>query len=546
MSSFERDVVIVGGGHNGLACAAYLARAGLDVLVLERRDLLGGAAATEDAWDGYRISSASYVVSLLPDRIVDELELRRFGYEVSIISPDYFVPFPDGSSLTLWGDLRRDVESIARLSRADAEAYGAFDEYFEHIADLARSLLFMVPPNLRLGDVVSWARTGKRLRGWSGRDVHELVRLFTMSAADFLDEWFEDDRVKGALATQAVIGAWAGPMTPGSAYVLMHHWIGEVDGHFGAWGWVKGGMGGVSAALAESARAAGAEIRTGQHVVKVAVNAHGRALGVELDDGSLLRAKRVVSNAHPKTTYLDLVGRDHLPEVVVRDIERFRSRSGSVKVNLALSQLPEFPSWDQDSDVHRGLMAVSPSMEYLERAFDDAKYGGSSEHPYVEAMWPTAHEEGLAPAGKHIMLAFTQYLPFDTPNTDETRDGWAKKVVEALGAYAPNIGSAVEHVEVLTPKDIEDRFGLLGGNIMQGELTPDQMFSFRPIPFFGDYRTPIEGLYLCGGGTHPGGGVMAVPGRNASTVILKDARRGRVRGQAGEAVDRLRSIVLRD
>jgi phytoene dehydrogenase-like protein len=545
MSSFERDVVIVGAGHNGLACAAYLARAGLDVLVLERRDVLGGAAATEDAWGGYRISSASYVVSLLPKRIVDELELKRFGYEVSIISPDYFVPFPDGSSLTLWGD-KRDVKNIARLSRADAEAYAAFDEYFEHIADLARSLLFVIPPNLRLGEVLGWARTGKRLRGWSGRDVHELVRLFTMSAADFLDEWFEDDRVKGALATQAVIGAWCGPMTPGSAYVLMHHWIGEVDGHFGAWGWVKGGTGGVSAALAGAAGAAGAEIRTGEPVVKIAVNAHGRAVGVELDDGSLVRAKRVVSNLHPKTTYLDLVGRDRLPDVVVRDIERFRTRSGSVKVNFGLSELPEFPSWDQEGDVHRGLTAISPSVEYLERAFDDAKYGEPSKHPYVEAMWPTAHEEGLAPAGKHIMLAFTQYLPFDTPNTDETRDGWAKKVVEALGSYAPNLGGAVEHVEVLTPKDIEDRFGLLGGNIMQGELTPDQMFSFRPIPYFGDYRTPIEGLYLCGGGTHPGGGVMAVPGRNASTVIVRDARRGRVLGRAGDVVDRLRSVVLRD
>jgi phytoene dehydrogenase-like protein len=546
MTISERDVIVVGGGHNGLACAAYLARAGLDVLVLERRDVLGGAAATEDLWDGYRISSASYVVSLMPDRIVAELELKRFGYEVSIISPDYFVPFPDGTSLTLWGDMARDVANIAKLSQHDAEAYVAFDRYFERVADLMKALLFVVPPNMRLADIVQWVRTGARFRGWTGRDVHELVRLFTMSAADFLDEWFEDERVKGALATQAVVGAWGGPMTPGSAYTLMHHWIGEIDGHFGAWGWVKGGMGGVSAALAEAAKAAGATIHTGAPVARVAINSQGRAVGVELEDGSLVRAKQVVSNAHPITTYLDLIGRHHLSAEVVHDVERFRTRSGSVKVNLGLSELPVYPSWDQEGDVHRGLMAVSPSMTYLERAFDDAKYGKPSAHPYVEVMFPTAHQDGLAPEGKHIMMAFTQYMPFDAPNTPRAHDAWAKKVVAAVGAYAPNLADAVEHVEVLTPKDLEERFGLLGGNIMQGELTPDQLFSFRPIPFFGDYRTPIRDLYLCGGGTHPGGGVMAVPGRNAATKVLNDARRERMTDRVDDVIDRVRSLIGRD
>ncbi len=546
MGVSERDVIVVGGGHNGLACAAYLAKAGLDVLVLERRDVLGGAAVTEELWDGYRISSASYVVSLMPDRIVTELELKRFGYEVSIITPDYFVPFPDGSSLTLWGDMARDVENIARLNKADAEAYVEFDRYFERVARLMKALLFVVPPNVKLTEILRWVRTASRIRRWTGRDVHELVRLFTMSAADFLDEWFEDDRVKGALATQAIIGAWCGPMTPGSAYVLMHHWIGEVDGHFGAWGWVKGGMGGVSAAIAAAAGSNGAEIRTGEPVARVAINPQGRAVGVELEDGTLLRAKRVVSNAHPVTTYLDLIGREQLPAEVVRDVERFRTRSGSVKVNVALSELPAFPSWDQQGDVHRGLMAVSPSMAYLEKAFDEAKFGQPSTHPYVELMFPTAHEDGLAPEGKHIMLAFTQYMPNDTPNTPKVREAWATKVVDAVGAYAPSLADAVEHVEVLTPKDLEERFGLLGGNIMQGELALDQMFSFRPIPFFGDYRTPIEGLYLCGGGTHPGGGVMAVPGRNASTVLLRDARRDRVYRRANDAIDRVRRLVMRD
>jgi phytoene dehydrogenase-like protein len=539
MGAHEHDVIVVGGGHNGLACAAYLAKAGRDVAVLERRPILGGAAATEDMWDGYRISSASYVVSLMPERIVQELELRRHGYEVSIITPDYFVPFPDGTSLTLWGDLHRDVENIAKLNAHDAEAYVAFDRYFERVAELMKTLLFVVPPNMRMSDVPAWLRTSAKLRRFTGRDIHELVRLFTMSAADFLDEWFDDPRVKGAMATQAIVGAWCGPMSPGSAYVLVHHWIGQVDGHFGAWGWVKDGMGGVSAALASAARAAGARILTDTPVARVAISPAGRAEGVELEDGSVLRANQVVSSAHPKSTYLDLVGRDRLPSDVIRDVERLRTRSGSVKINVALSSLPAFPGWDQEGPVHRGLMAVSPSVEYLERAFDDAKYGKPSQHPYAEVMFPTAHQpEGIAPPGKHVMLAFTQYMPFDTPNTDRTRDAWAKKVIGALTEHAPGLPDAVEHVEVLTPKDLEDRFGLLGGSIAQGELAPDQLFSFRPIPFYGDYRSPVRGLYLCGAGTHPGGGVMGVPGRNAATVMLKDARIAR-------ATDRVRSYIPR-
>jgi phytoene dehydrogenase-like protein len=531
VGAFERDVVIIGGGHNGLACAAYLAKAGLDVLVLERRDVLGGASATEEPWPGYRVSSAAYVVSLMPPRIVEELELARFGYEVSIITPDYFVPFPDGTSLTLWGDLRRDRENIARLSTHDAQAYVEFDRYFDRVARLLRDLLFVVPPNVRLRELPRWLQVAGRMRGWSGRDVHEVVRLLTMSAADFLDEWFEDERVKGALATQAVVGAWGGPMSPGSAYVLMHHWIGEVDGHAGAWGWVIGGMGGVGAAMARAAEAAGAEIRTGAEVARVAINGRGRAVGVELADGSLVRARRVVSNAHPITTYLDLIGAERLPEDVVRDVRRFRTRSGSVKVNVALSELPEFPAWDQEGDLHLGLVAVSHSIEYLERAWDDAKYGKASQHPYVEVVFPTAHEPtGLAPEGKHLMLAFTQYAPYELRrgSWDKERERYGKRVIAALGEFAPNLEGAVEEMEVLTPRDLEERFGLLGGNIMQGEPTPDQMFSFRPIPFYGDYRTPVAGMYLCGAGTHPAGGVMGVPGRNAATVILRDHRRGKV------------------
>jgi phytoene dehydrogenase-like protein len=556
---FERDVVIIGGGHNGLACAAYLAKAGLDVLVLEKRGVVGGAAATEEPWPGYRVSSASYVVSLMPPQVVRELDLKRFGYEISIVTPDYFVPFPDGTALTLWGDVERDAAAIARFNEHDAAAYVEFDRYFVRVARLLKDLLFVVPPNMNLRDLPKWAATAGRFRKWSGRDLHETVRLFTMSAADFLDEWFEDERVKGALATQAIIGAWCGPMTPGSAYVLMHHWIGEVDGHAGAWGWVKGGMGGISAAMARAAEAAGAEVRTDAEVDRVAINASGQAVGVALADGSLIRAQRVVSCAHPVTTYLSLIGEERLPGDVVRDVKRYRTRSGSVKLNVALSELPAFPSWDEDGDLHKGLVAVSPSVEYLERAWDDAKYGRMSEHPYVEVVFPTAHEpEGLAPEGKHLMLAFSQYGPYELAegSWDEgaggsggsrsererasgspptRRDEYAARVLKALGEFAPSLESAVEHLEVLTPRDIEERFGLIGGNIMQGELTPDQLFSFRPIPGHGDYRTPVAGMYLCGSGTHPGGGVMGIPGRNAASVILRDHKRG-------EFVGRIKSL----
>ena len=530
MAAVVRDVIVVGGGHNGLACAAYLARAGLDVLVLERRDVLGGAAVTEEPWPGYRISSASYVVSLLPPRIERELELKRHGYRVSLIDPDYWVPYPDGSSLTLWGDAARTAEEIARFSKKDADAYLEFDRYFDRLGTLLRDLLFVVPPNLSLRDALSWVKLGARFRHWTGRDIAEIVRLFTLSGADFLDEWFEDERVKGALATQAIIGAWCGPMSPGSAYVLLHHWIGEVDGQAGAWGWVHGGMGAVSGALASAARAAGAEIRTAAPVRSVAIR-DGRARGVELEDGTVLRARRVISNAHPITTYLDLVGAAHLPDEVVRDVRRYRTRSGSVKVNLALAELPKPAAWDGPipGDPHTGLLAISPSIEYLERAWDDAKYGRASERPYLEAVFPTVFEADVAPEGKHVALCFTQFGPFELADGswDTERQAYGKRIIGLLDEHCPGFAKSVEEMEVLAPPDIEERFGLLGGNIFQGEMAPDQMFSMRPIPGYADHRTPVAGLYLCGSGTHPGGGVMAVPGRNCAAVVAHDARRGR-------------------
>ncbi len=433
--------------------------------------------------------------------------------------------------MTLWGDVHRTAGEIARFSKRDAEAYVAFDAYFDRVARLMRDLLFVIPPNLALGEVPRWLALAGRLRHWDHRDVVEAVRLFTLSAADFLDEWFEDERVKGALATQTIIGAWSGPMSPGSAYVLMHHWIGEVDGHDGAWAWVHGGMGALSEALAGAARAAGAEVRLESNVDRILIE-EGRATGVVLADGSEVPAGRVISSAHPITTFLELIGEQHLSDRVVADVRRFRTRSGSVKVNLALGELPRPTAWSGPvpGDPHRGILAVAPSVDYLERAWDDAKYGRTSQRPYLEAVFPTVLEPGLAPEGKHLALCFTQFGPYELADgTWETeREVYGRRIVDTLGEYCPNLPGAVEHMEVLAPPDIEARYGLLGGNIFQGEMSIDQMLSLRPIPGYADYRTPIDRLYMCGSGTHPGGGVMAVPARNCAQVIRNELRRDRM------------------
>ncbi|HXF57059.1 MAG TPA: NAD(P)/FAD-dependent oxidoreductase [Actinomycetota bacterium] len=528
-----RDAVVVGAGHNGLVCAASLARRGLDVLVLERRTVPGGAAATEEPWPGYRVSTASYVVSLMPPGLVSALGLRRFGYRVTVLEPDYYVPYPDGSALTLWGDPARTAQEIARFSRADADAYPRFDAYLSRLAHLVRELLFVIPPGFRLADLPRWAGVARRLSHWSRADLVAVARLLTASAADFLDEWFQDPRVKGALATQGIIGAWAGPMTPGTAYVLLHHWMGEVEGHEGAWGWVHGGMGALGWALAEAARASGAEVRTGAGVGRITVR-HGRATGVELEDGTRVRARAVISNAHPVTTLLHLVGQEHLPPETVRDLRRFRSRSGSVKVNLALAELPRFRSWSGPAPgaPHTGILAISPSVEYLERAWDDAKHGRMSERPYIEAVFPTVFEPELAPSGRHIALLFTQFGPYRLAegSWDTARETYLERVLSTLEEYAPDVAGAVLHAEVLAPPDLERRFGLVGGNIFHGEMTLDQLFVFRPVPGWGSYRTPVRGLYLCGAGTHPGGGVMGVPGWNCARVVWRDVGRGRLLG----------------
>ena len=522
---------MIGGGHNGLVCGAYLARAGHRVLILERRSLVGGAAVTEEPWPGYRVSTASYVVSLLQDDIVEYLQLPRFGYHVYPLDPAEFVPFPDGRYLLYWEDPERRAAEIARFSHRDASAYERYDRAMTDLVRIVRPLLSKVPPSIHLS---SWSdlREAAGL-GWHvfrhRKDLARLVDLMTMSVADFLDEWFEDPSVKGALVYGGVIGSWAGPLSPGTAYVLLHHRMGETAGSRGGWGFVRGGMGALSNAIADAGRAAGADILVDAEVLRVDVRG-GRAVGVTLADGTSLAARTVISGVHPKTTFLDLIGASHLPGDLERDVRSYRTRSGSAKVNLAIGELPDFVALPgTDPGPQHPEFVITPSVAYLERAWDDAKNGRPSAQPMIDAVIPSTLDPTLAPAGSHVMTCFVQYAPYElaASDWDSRRDELGDRVIDTIAEYAPNVKASVVHREVLTPVDLERRFGLVGGNIFHGEMSLDQLFSFRPAPQAASYRTPIHGLYLCGSGTHPGGGVMGAPGRNAARVVAAELRRGR-------------------
>ncbi|MGH2691318.1 MAG: phytoene desaturase family protein [Actinomycetota bacterium] len=524
------DVIVAGGGHNGLVCGAYLARAGLRTLILERRSIVGGAAVTEEPWPGYRVSTASYVVSLFQPRIVRELALLRHGYEVYPLDPAYFTPFPDGRSLLVWDQPQRAAQEIAKISEPDANAYLRYMNDLDRLAAFVQPLLLRSPlrlPPSSLEDLrEAGFLAGHLLR--HRRSLSEVVDLMTMSVADFLDRYFVDEAVKGALCPGGVIGMWGGPMSPGSAYVLLHHRMGAVAGIRGGWGFVRGGMGALSEAIASAARVAGAEIRCDSPVVKIRA-VGGRARGVILENGTEIRARAVASGIHPTTTFLDLVGGEHLPNELVEDIERYRTRGSSAKVNLALSELPDFRAMPgiELGPQHPEFM-LSPSVDYVERAWDDAKHGRPSEKPMLDCVIPTTKDPTLAPQGSHIMTAFVQYAPSELAegrSWDDERDALGDRVIDTIAEYAPNVKAAVLHREVLTPLDLERRFGLLGGNIFQGEMALDQLYNLRPAPQAGAYRTPLRGLYLCGSGAHPGGGVMGAPGHNAARIIARDLRR---------------------
>jgi phytoene dehydrogenase-like protein len=535
----EHDAIVVGGGHNGLVCAGYLARAGLRPLVLERRSVLGGASVTETPWPGYRVSSLAYVVSLLRPEVVRELELARFGYHAWEVAPEYFVPFPDGRHLYLWADMERTAAEIRRFSAADAAAYPAFDAHLARLAQLVRPLLSAIPPRVgstRPRDLADQARFAWSLRRLGARGVADLVRLLGQSVTDLLDDWFESDAVKAALVTQGAIGTYGAPSMPGTAYILLHHWMGELNGHLGAWGVVRGGMGAIADALAASARAHGTTIRTDAPVERILVRG-GRAIGVVLASGEELRSRIVISSAHPRVTFGRLVDPGELPDSFNAALGRYRSRSGTVKINLAIGELPDFTAAPgrEPGPQHSGAIELCPSIAYLERAFDDAKLGRPSAAPYAEGVIPTIYDRSIAPDGKHQLQFFCQYVPAAWADEDHgpELEAFADRVIDGLTALAPNLRGSIEHRQVIGPFEMQHEYGLVGGNIMHGELSLEQFFAWRPVPGWADYRSPIRGLYQCGSGTHPGGGVMGAPGRNAARVILASVGRGG-RGRRGK------------
>ena len=535
------DAIVVGGGHNGLTTAAYLARAGLSVCVLERREILGGACVTEEVWPGARVSRASYVVSMLQPKVVEDLGLRDYGYRAVPLDPAYAALTPDGP-IFFFDETARTQASIAPFSKRDAEAYPGFEELLVRAGDFLRPMLLREPPALgskHPADLLALLREGARASGLGRRDVHDLVRIFTMSVGDLLDDWFETDALKGSIASTGVVGVWAGPRTPGTAYNLLHHALGELDGVPGAWGQVVGGMGAISNAIARSAEAAGATIRTGADVARIDVR-DGRTVGVTLADGEELRAPIVASGAHPKTTVLDLVGGDEFPDEVADHMRRYRTRGGSVKINMVLSEKPRYEGVDADTEemLNRTGVNLCPSVDYLEQAWQDALAGRPATNPYVEAEFPSSIDSSLTDDGRYVMTMFTQYGPHDEADWAEgDRERYADACVEHLARYAPNVPDAIVEREVLAPPDIERIFGLQGGSIFQGEQGLDQMAFMRPIPELSHYSTPVHGLYLCGAGTHPGGGVMAAAGHNAARRILRDrrGRRFRLRRRAAAA-----------
>jgi phytoene dehydrogenase-like protein len=521
------DVAIIGGGHNGLTAAAYLAKAGKKVVVLEARELLGGCAVTEEIWPGYRVSTASYLVSLMQQKVVDDLQLPRFGYLVDAKDPAFFSPFPDGRHLFMWQDRKKTLDEIAKFSKRDAERYPLYEDYIESLARVIEQLLLVTPPDFPpkgLGGKLEFVKLGAKLRGLSEKETLGLVRIFTQSAAELLDEWFESEEVKVTLATDGVIGANGGPRSPGTAYILLHHCMGGVNGHRGLWGFVRGGMGAVSEAIAASARSHGAEIRVSAPVKQIVVKG-GKARGVVLESGEEIKAKAVATGVDPKRTFLQLMDPAELSEDFLADVRRFRCEGTSCKINLALNGLPEFTAYPgAPGPHHRATMHICPSVDYIERAWDDAKYGRPSEKPLIEMTVPTMYDPTLAPAGKHIMGLFLQYAPYTLKGTtwEVERDRFADRVIGLIEEYAPNIRSLIEHRQVLTPLDLEQRFGITGGNIFHGEMGVDQMFFFRPFAGWARYRTPVKHLYICGSGAHPGGGVMGAPGHNAAREMLKD------------------------
>ena len=542
--------IVIGGGHNGLTAAAYLARAGRKVLVLERRHVLGGAAVTEEIFPGFRFSVCSYVVSLLRPEIIRDLDLPRHGLEILPLDGT-FTPMPDGDYLWRTNDHAKTRREIARHSKLDAEAYDEYGKAMVEMARFVKPILEMTPPDpmsLDPRELRKLLFLGNRFRALPDGDRYNQIQLMTMSAVDFLDQWFETDVLKATMAASGIIGTFQGVRSPGTAYVLLHHYMGEIDGAFRSWGFARGGTGAISNAIAAAAREAGVEIRTEASVARINVK-NGQTSGVVLTNGDELSADMVLSSVDPNLTFLKFMDADReLPADFVAEIRRYKYRGSSGKVNLALDALPNFTCRPGDGPHLRGAISISPGVDYMERAYDQAKYGEFSRRPYIDMVIPTLTDPSVAPPGKHILSCFVQYAPYHLKGRaeaqphdsrrsedllhnsraglpscdwDDQREAFGDTVVDTIAEYAPNIRDIILHRQVLTPLDLERDFSLTEGNIFQGELTLEQLFFARPVPGWARYETPIRHLWMCGSATHPGGGIMGAPGRNAAIRILR-------------------------
>jgi phytoene dehydrogenase-like protein len=526
-SSSDRryDAIVIGGGHNGLVNGAYLAKAGLRTLILERRNIVGGAAITEELRPGFWFTSFSYALSLLRPDIVQDLELTKYGF-MPLLMPSTFAPMENGDYLLMGQDRGENIQEIARHSKHDADAYDAFEHDILKVLRIIKPLLDQVPPDIFSSDpeeLLALASLGRRFRDLEPRVLHDAVRLLTGSAADFLDDYFESDILKGWLASASIIGTKVGPYSQGSGLVLLFHMLGEHDGVFGTWAFHKKGNGGFTQVLARAAQAFGAEILLESEVANV-ITKNGRATGVALADGSEYDADVVVSAIDPRRTFLELVDPVELPTDLVEAIRRFRFQGTSSKVNFALDGLPKYPALGDRGDQYRGFTNIGPTMEYLEHAFDDAKYGWYSQKPYLDCAIQSTIDPDMAPPGKHVMSCFVQYTPYKLRDSDwdTERENLGDTVQRTLESFFPGFGDLVLQREIRTPLDIERIVGLSEGNIFAGEFLAPQMFFFRPAPGWSQYRTPIDGYYQCGSGTHPGGCVMGAPGKLAAGQILKD------------------------
>jgi phytoene dehydrogenase-like protein len=534
----ECDAVIIGGGHNGLVCAFYLAAAGLKVTVLERRAVVGGAAVTEEFHPGFRNSVASYTVSLLNPKVIRDLDLPAHGLRIVERRIANFLPTADGRYLCSGGD--RTGAEVAKFSSKDAARLDRYGERLEAVADVLRGLVLETPPNVVQGgwpaampELLRAGRLGKRLSGLDMSLRRELLKLFATSAGEFLDGWFESDPIKALYGFDGIVGNYASPYAPGSAYVLLHHCFGEVNGKKGTWGHAIGGMGAITQAMAKSAASRGAVIRVSSPVRQVLIE-RGRAVGVVTEAGEAIRAAAVVSNLNPKLLYLRLIDAAALPQDFLERMGQYRCGSGTFRMNVALAELPDFTCLPgrATADHHTAGIIVAPTLGYMEQAYFDARTYGWSRQPIVELLIPSTLDDSLAPPGRHVASLFCQHVAPQLPNGeswDAHREKVADLMIETVNRYAPNFKAAVLGRQIMSPLDLERTFGLIGGDILHGALQLDQMFSARPMLGHGNYRGPLPGLYMCGSGTHPGGGVTGAPGHNAAREILADFRKRRWR-----------------